>query len=124
MARILVAEDEMPMRAFIRRVLTMRGHEVIAVADGAEAVQRLSREAFDLLITDIAMPNMDGVELALKAARDWPGLRVLLMSGLTLERQEAHGIGQLAQAVLQKPFTMVALNAAVEQVLGAEARPA
>lgn len=123
MARILVAEDEMPMRAFIRRVLTMRGHEVIAVADGAEAVQRLSREAFDLLITDIAMPNMDGVELALKAARDWPGLRVLLMSGLTLERQEAHGIGQLAQAVLHKPFTMVALNAAVEQALGAEARP-
>lgn len=124
MAQILVAEDEVPMRAFIRRVLTMRGHEVIAVADGAEAVQRLSREAFDLLITDIAMPNMDGVELALKVARDWPGLRVLLMSGLTLERQEAHGIGQLAQAVLQKPFTMVALNAAVEQVLGAEARPA
>lgn len=119
MARILVAEDEMPMRAFIRRVLSMRGHEVTAVSDGAEAVQKLSREAFDLLITDIAMPNMDGVELALKAARDWPDLRLLLMSGLTLERQRAHGIGQLAQAVLQKPFTMVALNAAVEQALGA-----
>ncbi|HLT77627.1 MAG TPA: response regulator [Ferrovibrio sp.] len=119
MARILVAEDEVPMRAFIRRVLAMRGHEVVAVADGAEAVQKLSRESFDLLITDIGMPNMDGVELALKAARDWPDLRLLLMSGLPLERQQAHGIGELAQAVLQKPFTMVALNDAVEAALGA-----
>ena len=119
MARILVAEDEMPMRAFIRRVMTMRGHEVTAVADGAEAVQKLSREPFDLLITDIAMPNMDGVELALKTARDWPDLRVLLISGLSLESQQAHGIGQLAQAVLQKPFTMVALNEAVERALSA-----
>lgn len=124
MASILVAEDEMPMRAFIRRVLTMRGHDVVAVADGAEAVLRLSREPYDLLITDIAMPNMDGVELALKAARDWPDLRVLLMSGLPLERQQAHGIGQLAQAVLQKPFTMVALDGAVERALEAAPRKA
>lgn len=122
MAQILVAEDEVPMREFIRRVLASRGHDVVAVGDGAEAVARLNRQPFDLLLTDIGMPNMDGVELALKVARDWPGLRVLLMSGLSVERQHAHGIGQLAMAVLQKPFTMVSLNAAIESAL-AQAPP-
>lgn len=117
MARILVAEDEVPMREFIRRVLVSRGHEVVAVSDGAEAVVQLIRQPFDLLLTDIGMPNMDGVELALKVARDWPGLRLLLMSGLPVERQHAHGIGQLAMAVLQKPFTMVSLNAEIERAL-------
>ncbi len=119
MARILVAEDEIPMREFIRRVLVARGHEVVAVSDGAEAVRWLGRESFDLLLTDIGMPNMDGVELALKAARDWPGLRVLMMSGLTVERQQAHGIGQLAMGVLQKPFTMVGLTDEVDRALAA-----
>lgn len=119
MARILVAEDEVPMREFIRRVLVARGHDVVAVGDGAEAVLRLGRQPFDLLLTDIGMPNMDGVELVLKVARDWPATRVLMMSGLTVERQQAHGIGQLAMAVLQKPFSMVALNEAVEQALAA-----
>ena len=117
MARILVAEDEVPMREFIRRALAARGHDVVAVGDGAEAVRWLGRQPFDLLLTDIGMPNMDGVELALKAARDWPGLRLLMMSGLTMERQQAHGIGQLAMAVLQKPFTMVGLNEAVDSAL-------
>lgn len=117
MARILVAEDEVPMREFIRRVLVARGHDVVAVSDGAEAVLQLTRQSFDLLLTDIGMPNMDGVELALKAARDWPATRMLMMSGLSVERQQAHGIGQLASAVLQKPFSMVALNEAVEKAL-------
>lgn len=123
MARILVAEDEIPMREFIRRVLVSRGHEVVAVEDGAEAVRCLGRQFFDLLLTDIGMPNMDGVELALKAGRDWPAMRVLMMSGLTMERQQAHGIGQLATAVLQKPFTMVRLNEAVEQALAEPPSP-
>jgi len=117
MARILVAEDEIPVREFIRRALEHRGHEVVAVADGADAVVKLTRSVFDLLLADIGMPNMDGVELALKAARDWPDMPVLLMSGYALERQRAHGIDDLASAVLQKPFSMVDLNGAVEQVL-------
>lgn len=117
MARILVAEDEVPVREFIRRVLEFRGHEVVVVGDGAEAVVKLSRAPFDLLLTDIAMPNMDGVELTLKAARDWPRLPVLMMSGIEFELQRGHGIGQLAQAVLRKPFSMVELNAAVERAL-------
>jgi len=82
---------------------------------------KLNRDAFDLLLTDIGMPNMDGVELALKVARDWPDLPVLMMSGYALERRRAHGIDGLAEAVLQKPFSMVDLNQAVEQVLASRA---
>lgn len=117
MARILVAEDDIPVRAFIRRTLEARGHEVTVVGDGAEAILRLSRHSYDLLLADIVMPNMDGVELALKVARDWPDLPLLLMSGYAIQRQRGHGLGDLAKAVLQKPFTMVELNHAVEQVL-------
>lgn len=117
MARILVAEDEVAVREFIRRVLETRGHAVVAAADGAEALVKLSRDSFDLLLADIAMPNMDGVELTLKAARDWPNLTVLLMSGIEMERRRAHGIGQLAHAILRKPFSMVDLVQAVEAAL-------
>jgi two-component system cell cycle response regulator CpdR len=120
MARIMVVEDEAPVREFIRRVLEQRGHEVVAVADGAQAVLRLGRGSFDLLLTDIVMPNMDGVELALKVARDWPDLRILLMSGFTAERERASGLSQLATGMLAKPFSMVDLNQAVEAAL---ARP-
>lgn len=118
MARILVAEDELPMREFIRRVLELRGHEVVTVADGADAVRMLLRGPFDLLLTDVGMPNMDGVELSLKVARDWPALPVLMMSGYATERSRAQALGNLATDVLPKPFSMVALNAAVERLLG------
>lgn len=117
MARILVVEDEVPVREFIRRVLEQRGHEVVAVADGSQAVVRLARASFDLLLTDIVMPNMDGVELALKAARDWPQLRILMMSGFVSERERARGLGLLANGILAKPFSMVDLNEAVERAL-------
>lgn len=119
MARILVAEDEVPVREFIRRVLEQRGHDVVAVSDGAEAVVKLARMPFDLLLTDVAMPNMDGVELSLKVARDFPDLPVLMMSGYAPPpRRRANDIGSLAP-ILQKPFSMVDLNAAVERALGA-----
>ncbi|HEX6958405.1 MAG TPA: response regulator [Ferrovibrio sp.] len=120
MARILVAEDDVPMREFIRRVLQARGHEVVAVGDGAEALVRLGRDSFDLLLADISMPNMDGVELALKAARDWPLLPVMLMSGYAEQRNRASGLDQLARAVLAKPFSMTDLSAAVDEVLAAQ----
>lgn len=122
MARILVAEDEAPMREYIRRILESQGHEVTVVGDGAEALVKLSRQAYDLLLTDLSMPNMDGVELWLRVARDWPALPVLMMSGYLAERQRVHGMGgETAQPVLQKPFSMVDLSAAVDRALGAKA---
>ncbi|MBP7065928.1 response regulator [Ferrovibrio sp.] len=117
MARILVAEDEVAVREFIRRVLELRGHEIVTVGDGAEALVKLNRLRFDLLLTDIGMPNMDGLELALKVARDHPALPVLMMSGYAVERRRAADLADLARGLLQKPFSMVDLAAAVEKVL-------
>ncbi len=117
MARILVAEHEVAVREFIRRVLEQRGHEVVVVSDGTDAVVKLARLPFDLLLADVAMPNMDGVELSLKVARDFPDLPMLMMSNDTVQRRRAHDIGSI-MVILQKPFTMVALNEAVERALG------
>jgi CheY-like chemotaxis protein len=77
MARILIAEDEDPVRALVARALAQDGHEVVATADGAEALDVLQREAgrFDLVLTDIRMPVMDGIALALATARDFPARR-------------------------------------------------
>jgi len=120
MARILVAEHEVPVREFIRRVLEQRGHDVVVVNDGTDAVVKLARLPFDLLLADVSMPNMDGVELSLKVARDFPDLPVLMMSNESIQRRRSHDIDSLI-VILQKPFTMVALNDAVERALGVKA---
>lgn len=117
MAHILVADDEAPVREYVRRILESRGHTVVVVDDGAAALVKLGREAFDLLLTDISMPNMDGVELWLRVARDWPALPVLMMSGYAAQRHRVHDLTDESQPILQKPFSMVDLNAAVEKAL-------
>lgn len=117
MARILVAEDEIAIREFVRRVLELRGHEVTTAADGAEALRKLDRAAFDLLLTDINMPQMDGLELALKVARDFPAMKVVMMSAYAVDRRRAADLSDLASGLVQKPFSMVDLCAAVDAAL-------
>lgn len=115
MARILVAEDDAAVRSFVTRALAHRGHDVAAADDGVEALEVLTRNAepFDLLLTDIVMPRLDGIALALKVARDWPGLPVLLMTGYSAERQRAHNLDELICEVIAKPFTLERLCAIV-----------
>jgi len=83
MPRVLIADDEASMRTLVARAIAMDGHDTVTAEDGAEALEILSREAgnFDLLLTDIQMPLMDGIALALSAARDFPDLTILLMTG-------------------------------------------
>ena len=78
MPRILIADDEESMRTLVARAIAMDGHDTVTAEDGAEALEVLSREpgAFDLLLTDIQMPVMDGIALALAAARDFPELTI------------------------------------------------
>jgi len=82
-ARILIAEDEEPVRALVTRALAEEGHSVVAAVDGIEALDMIQREdgAFDLLLADIKMPVMDGIALSLAVARDFPKLPILLMTG-------------------------------------------
>ena len=123
-ARILIAEDENDVRSLIARALLQDGHDVMTARDGAEALETLAREkgAFALLLTDIRMPVMDGIALALAAARDYPELTILLMTGYADQRERAHGLDALIHDVLTKPFTLATMRDAVNGALVAHAR--
>ena len=124
MARILVAEDEEALCAMCVRALKMDGHEIAAAHDGGEALEVLTREQgrFDLLLTDVRMPVMDGIALALAAARDFPELTVLLMTGYADQRERAQGLDALIHDVLAKPFTLAMLRGAVNEALAVKTR--
>lgn len=117
MASILLAEDDRAVREFVTRALQHRGHEIVAVEDGLLALEVLQHREFDLLVTDIVMPGMDGIALALKLAKDKPKLRILLMSGYSAERQRAHNLDELIHKVLPKPFTLIEICDAVDSAL-------
>jgi two-component system, cell cycle response regulator CpdR len=123
MARILIAEDEESIRNLVTRALQQDGHEVSTASDGAEALDVLTRAkgAFELLLTDIRMPVMDGIALALAAARDYPELTILLMTGYADQRERAHGLDALIHDVLTKPFTLATMRSAVNGALVAHA---
>jgi len=124
MARILIAEDEEALCAMCARALATAGHDVQTACDGSEALDVLKRDGgrFDLLLTDIRMPIMDGIALSLAAARDFPDLTVLLMTGYADQRERAHGLDALIHDVIQKPFTLAALRDAVREALTVHAR--
>ncbi|MCG8561198.1 MAG: response regulator [Hyphomicrobiales bacterium] len=119
MARILLAEDDTAVRDFVRRALEMDGHEVTAAHDGGEALERLTSplDTYDLLLADIRMPVMDGIALALRAARDYPEMPVLLMTGYANQRERAHGLESLIRGVIEKPFTIEQVRAEVQSAL-------
>jgi two-component system cell cycle response regulator CpdR len=126
MARILIAEDEESIRSLVARALRQDGHEVTTANDGAEALEVLVRRkgAFELLLTDIRMPVMDGIALALAAARDHPALTILLMTGYADQRERAHGLDALIHDVITKPFSLGVMRTAVNEALSASARRA
>ena len=117
MAKILLAEDEEAVRAFVRRALEGHGHAVVEVVDGGQALERLTDGGFDLLLSDIVMPVMDGIALALKVTAERPELPILLMTGFAAEKQRAHNLEALITEVLSKPFTMEQLLRAVDKAL-------
>ncbi len=119
MARILVAEDDEAVREFVERALTHRGHDVTITDDGIGALEALERGPFDLLLTDIVMPELDGIALALKVAKEYPEIPILLMSGYSAERQRAHNLDVLIHRVISKPFTLEEICDAAEDALGA-----
>ena len=120
MPRVLIADDEESMRMLVARAIAMDGHDVVVAQDGAEALEMLNREggAFDLLLTDIQMPVMDGIALALAAARDFPDLTILLMTGFADQRERAHGLDAIIHDVITKPFSVADIRTAVAAALG------
>ena len=119
MARILVAEDDDNVRAFVTRALGHMGHEVTEAEDGGIAAEICAERngEFDLLLSDIKMPVMDGIALALTVAAQFPDLTILLMTGFADQRERAHGLDALIYDVVPKPFSLQVLLEKVDDAL-------
>jgi two-component system cell cycle response regulator CpdR len=119
MARILVAEDDDNVRAFVTRALTHMGHDITEAEDGGLAAEICAERngEFDLLLSDIKMPVMDGIALALTVAASWPNLTILLMTGFADQRERAHGLDALIYDVVPKPFSLQVLLEKVDDAL-------
>lgn len=119
MAKILIAEDDDNVREFVSRALRHAGHEVVEAEDGGLASEIIVEQdgQFDLLLSDIKMPVMDGIALALSVAASHPDLTIVLMTGFADQRERAHGLDQLIYDVIPKPFTLQALMDKVSDAL-------
>ena len=119
MSKILIAEDDDSLRSLVARALLDDGHDLIATAHGAAALEELQRHGgdFDLLLTDVKMPVMDGIALALATGRDHPDIAIMLMTGYADQRERAHELDALVHDVIAKPFSVEQIKGAVREAL-------
>ena len=120
MPRILVIDDGPDIRAVLGLMLRASGHEVVVAADGAEGLKRFRERPTDVVITDLFMPNQEGMETILEFRRDFPNVGIIAMSGETGDGtalSAARSVG--AAAILEKPFfpndVMAAIASALRQ---------
>ncbi len=121
MARILLAEDDDSMRDFLGKALERAGHEVVRVADGEDGLDVLGETPgqFELLLTDIVMPGVDGIELARRAAEVDPGLKIMFITGFAAVALNAGSGAPKEAKVLSKPFHLRDLVDEVARVMAA-----
>jgi len=119
MQRILLAEDDDSMRGFLERALARAGYDVVSFANGQDAYERLKREPFTLLLTDIVMPHMDGIELARRASDLDPDLKIMFITGFAAVVLNSDVATARETRVLSKPFHLKDLVREVERVLEA-----
>lgn len=118
MPRILLAEDDDSLRGFLARALERAGYEVLACADGEEASAALD-ETWDLLLTDIVMPGIDGIEVARRAAAKHPGLRIMFITGFAAVALAAGDSAPAGAKVLSKPIHLREIVSEVERMMAA-----
>lgn len=119
MTRILLAEDERAMREYLARALERSGYDVVSVDRGTEAVPLLEQEHFDLLLTDIVMPEMDGIELARHCSKVSPETEVMFITGFSGVALRA-GKSMPGAKILSKPFHLKDLVLEVERLFANE----
>jgi two-component system, cell cycle response regulator CpdR len=124
MAKILITEDEESLRRFVARALRLDGHETFEAGDGAEGLERLDEGSYDLLLSDIRMPVMDGIELAHQAAARFPQMKILLMTGYAEQRERADDLAAKIVDVVPKPFALPDIRKAVAMALAGRPRHA
>lgn len=120
MARVLVIDDQEPIRRIVRTVLERAGHEVLDAGDGERGLQLLERHSADVVLSDIFMPGMDGIQMLRQIRKQYPAVKVIVMSGgdstgmLDL-RRDAELLGAVRS--LSKPFTTHEIVAVIDSVL-------
>jgi two-component system cell cycle response regulator CpdR len=119
MARILLAEDDESLRRFLSMALVKAGHAVSDFGDGGEAHDCLQDHRFDLLLTDIVMPGMDGIELAKRASDLDPALRIMFITGFAAVALHPSSQAPKQAKVLSKPFHLREIVAEVQRVVAA-----
>ena len=119
MLRILLAEDDDSLRTYLARALERVGYHVTAVDRGTAALPLLEAESFDLLLTDIVMPEMDGIELAQKAAALAPDIRVMFITGFAAVALHPSANAPKQAKVLSKPFHLREIVAEVDRMIAA-----
>lgn len=115
--RILLAEDDDSMRGFLARALERAGYDVIAYDNGADAFARLKEEPFTLLLTDIVMPRMDGIELARRASELDPDLKIMFITGFAAVTLNSELQAPKDARVLSKPFHLKDLVREIDKLL-------
>jgi two-component system cell cycle response regulator CpdR len=121
MAKILIVEDDESVRSFTARAIAASGHEVETAEDGDIGLEtiRKAEGGYDLVLSDIRMPAMDGIEMAMRAASEFPGLKILLMTGYAEQRERAADLAQVIIDVVPKPFTLLEIRTKVQQAIAA-----
>ena len=121
-ATILLVDDEELLRAGVQEMLEMSGYEVITATNGHEAMVCLKQSTIDLVITDLVMPKMDGVDFVEQLRQIWPDVPVIVVSGSTRNIMQRYGIESIqvpgADASLSKPFKGVDLMSQIKELLG------
>jgi len=117
--RILLAEDDEDMRRFLVKALEKAGYGVSSFGNGLEACERLREEPFTLLLTDIVMPEMDGIELARKASELDPDLKIMFITGFAAVALNPDNQAPKEAKILSKPFHLRDLVDQVERLIAA-----
>ncbi|MEZ4526783.1 MAG: response regulator [Desulfobacterales bacterium] len=120
MARILVIDDDKEIRNMLKTLLERAGHEITEAADGRDGIEKFRTNSADLIITDVVMPEKDGIEVILELKREFPDIRIIVISGGGIVPPEYYlecvkGLG--ATYTLEKPFDVDRLLTAVEMSL-------
>lgn len=121
-AKILIVDDEQFVRDLLEKVLKRRGHEVVAAPDADHALAALETSTFDLLLTDVVMPGMDGFDLLRRVKSAYPEIKVIVLTGYARKQSISDFLLYGADDYLSKPFQVHELVAAVDRVTGMPAR--
>jgi DNA-binding NtrC family response regulator len=119
MAKLLIVEDDESVRTLSARALERAGHSVDTAEDGAQGLSfiRAALGGYDLVVSDIRMPEMDGIEMAKAAATLFPSLKIVLMTGYADQRERAEELDGIILDVVQKPFTLAEIRERIDRAL-------